>query len=180
LNFLLNFRNSDGRQYRWFELSGIAFFVLWYWYFLVFQCIPTWPQRLVYVYLCHACTVILHLQITLSHFAMSTEADEDDELFVVKALRTTMNVDCPEWFDWFHGGLQFQIEHHLFPRIPRCHFRRLVPIVRAFCVEHDLPYESYSFIGGNVKVHRLLYDVAQQLKLLLLTSSDPAKRFKAE
>lgn len=30
-----------------------------------------------------------------------------------------MGIDCPEWSDFFHGGLQFQAIHHLFLRVPR-------------------------------------------------------------
>lgn len=91
LTFLLNFREKDGRQYRWFELTGILFFISWFFVGLVGFGIPTWPLRLLYIYVAHAATIFLHLQITLSHFAMSTEAEDDDELFAVKALRTTMN-----------------------------------------------------------------------------------------
>ena len=47
-------------------------------------------------------------------------------------LATTMDVDCSEWMDWFHGGLQFQIEHHLFPRVPRHNLREVQKLVKAF------------------------------------------------
>lgn len=47
--------------------------------------------------------------------------------------------------DWFHGGLQFQIEHHLFPRVPRRNLRRIAPAVKKFCKKHDLPYRSADF-----------------------------------
>ena len=40
-------------------------------------------------------------------------------------LNGTMDIDCPAWMDWFHGGLQFQTEHHLFPRWPRHKLRQL-------------------------------------------------------
>ena len=44
---------------------------------------------------------------------------------MVLQLRTTIDVDCSEAMDWFHGGLQFQVEHHIFPILPR-HNLRLV------------------------------------------------------
>ncbi|CAD6238264.1 unnamed protein product [Miscanthus lutarioriparius] len=37
---------------------------------------------------------------------------------VQKQTRGTLDVACPPWMDWFHGELQFQVEHHLFPRLP--------------------------------------------------------------
>lgn len=50
-------------------------------------------------------TMFLHVQITISHFGMPTN-DVQGEGFAEKALRTTMDVECPTWMDWFHGGLQ--------------------------------------------------------------------------
>ncbi|KAI3643577.1 hypothetical protein MP228_013132 [Amoeboaphelidium protococcarum] len=162
LSFLLNFKTNDGRKLRWLELCGMAFFWTWFGYFLVGH-IQGWGLRLMFLYLSHAFTAILHVQITLSHFAMSTEPEHENEHFAVKAARTTMNVDCEEWMDWFHGGLQFQIEHHMFPRIPRCHFRKLAPLVRQFCIEQNLPYQIDHFYGSNLTVLSSLKSVADQV-----------------
>lgn len=68
--------------------------------------------------------------------------------------------------DWFHGGLQFQVEHHLFPRIPRSRLRSLAPLVQTFCKENDLPYYSYGFFKGNGLVRDVMREVADQVKLL--------------
>ena len=38
------------------------------------------------------------------------------------------------------GGLNYQIEHHLFPSMPRPHLRRAAPLIAAYCREHDEPY----------------------------------------
>ena len=43
---------------------------------------------------------------------------KDDEWYITQ-MRTTMNVDTHPLLDWVHIGLQFQVEHHLFPRLPR-------------------------------------------------------------
>ena len=40
-------------------------------------------------------------------------------------LATTLDVDCPPWLDWLHGGLQFQVAHHVFPRVPRHNLREV-------------------------------------------------------
>ena len=50
-------------------------------------------------------TMPLHVQITLSHFGMSTENYGPSETFAAKMLRTTMDIACPTWLDFFHGGL---------------------------------------------------------------------------
>lgn len=108
----------------------------------------------------------LHVQITLSHFAMSTSDMGVHESFPQKMLRTTMDVDCPPWLDFFHGGLQFQAIHHLFPRIPRHNLRRTQELVKEFCREVDIPYAIYTFADGNKEVISRLGEIAKQAKIM--------------
>jgi delta8-fatty-acid desaturase len=89
-----------------------------------------------------------------------------NEPFAAKMLRTTMDVDCPEWFDWFHGGLQYQAVHHLFPRLPRHNLRECVPLVRQFCKEVGLHYYMYNFSTGNGVVLGGMKTVADQVKFM--------------
>jgi fatty acid desaturase len=49
----------------------------------------------------------------------------------------------------FHGGLQYQIEHHLFPRVPRHNLGKVAALVKPFCEKHNIPYISVSFMQGN-------------------------------
>ncbi len=56
-----------------------------------------------------------------------------------------MNWSCPVWLDWFHGGLQFQIEHHLFPALPRHNLRKASLLVQPLCRDLGLHYHSPSF-----------------------------------
>ena len=87
--------------------------------YLSTKSIPTIKLRILYVLISHIVTMPLHVQITLSHFSMSTTDFGPTESFPQKMLRTTMDVDCPPYLDFLHGGLQFQAVHHLFPRVPR-------------------------------------------------------------
>ena len=41
---------------------------------------------------------------------------------------------------WFIGGLNFQIEHHLFTGVCHVHYPKIAPIVRAGCLSYNLPY----------------------------------------
>ena len=114
----------------------------------------------------HMITAPLHVQITLSHFAMSTADLGIHESFPQKMLRTTMDVDCPEWLDFIHGGLQFQAIHHLYPRIPRHNLRRTQKLVQGFCSEVGIPYALYGFVDGNKEVIGRLSEVARQAAIL--------------
>ncbi|KAF2853903.1 fatty acid desaturas-like protein [Plenodomus tracheiphilus IPT5] len=148
--------------HRYFELLGIMVFCTWYGYGVVYKSIPDNWSRFWFVLLAHALTSPLHVQITLSHFAMSTTDMGIHESFPQKMLRTTMDVDCPQWLDFFHGGLQFQAIHHLYPRIPRHNLRKTQKLVQEFCNEVDIPYALYGFVDGNKQVIGRLADVARQ------------------
>ncbi|KAG9780448.1 fatty acid desaturase, partial [Aureobasidium melanogenum] len=151
--------------HRWFEILGQVFFWTWFGYGVVYKSIPTAWDRFVFVMISHMVTAPLHVQITLSHFAMSTTDMGVHESFAQKMLRTTMDVDCPTWLDFFHGGLQFQAVHHLFPRIPRHNLRKAQKYVKEFCKETGIPYAIYGFGQGNKEVIGRLGEVAKQVKV---------------
>ena len=148
--------------FRYFEITGMAVFWAWYGYGVVYKSIPDNWSRFWFVLISHALTSPLHVQITLSHFAMSTSDLGVHESFPQKMLRTTMDVDCPQWLDFFHGGLQFQAVHHLYPRIPRHRLRETQKLVQEFCNEVDIPYALYGFVDGNKQVLSKLADIARQ------------------
>ncbi|XP_014555877.1 hypothetical protein COCVIDRAFT_38441 [Bipolaris victoriae FI3] len=152
--------------HRYFEIMGIMVFWTWYGYGVVYKSIPDNWSRFWFVLITHALTSPLHVQITLSHFAMSTADLGVHESFAQKMLRTTMDVDCPQWLDFFHGGLQFQAIHHLYPRIPRHNLRKTQKLVQEFCNEVDIPYALYGFVDGNKMVIGRLADVARQAAIL--------------
>lgn len=152
--------------HRYFEIMGIMVFWAWYGYGVVYKSVPDNWSRFWFVLITHALTSPLHVQITLSHFAMSTADMGVHESFAQKMLRTTMDVDCPQWLDFFHGGLQFQAIHHLYPRIPRHNLRKTQKLVQEFCNEVDIPYALYGFVDGNKMVIGRLADVARQAAIL--------------
>ncbi|KAK6200383.1 delta-8 sphingolipid desaturase [Scheffersomyces amazonensis] len=160
-------RHGKAAWFRYFELAGLSFFFYWFFYLLVFKSIDGWGNRILYVLVSHIATMLVHVQITLSHFAMSTSDLGVSESFPSRQLRTTMDVDCPEWLDFLHGGLQFQAIHHLFPRIPRHNFRRVQPFVIKFCEEVGLPYSIYGFGEGNEIVISKLADIGKQCTIML-------------
>ncbi|KAG7111893.1 hypothetical protein HYQ44_010088 [Verticillium longisporum] len=159
-------RHGPAWWHRWLEVVGQAFFWAWFGYGIVYRCIPTAWDRVVFVIVSHMLQAPLHIQITLSHFAMSTADLGPAESFPQKMLRTTMDVDCPTWLDFFHGGLQFQAIHHLYPRIPRHNLRRTQKLVQEFCVDVGIPYALYGFVDGNKTVIGKLAEVSRQAAIL--------------
>lgn len=78
--------------------------------------------------------------------------------WAVHQLLTTTNFgNNSQWFSWYIGGLNFQIEHHLFPNICHVHYRRIASIVKSTAFEFDLPYHSATTFMGALRSHvRLL------------------------
>lgn len=149
------------------EVVGLATF--WVWYGAVILSFRSAALGLTFLLVSHFVSSILHLQINVSHFGMSTEDIGCDEHFAVRALRTTCDVDC-ENMQWFHGGLQHQVIHHLFPRMPRPHLHKAVPLVKAFCLENGLVYHSHSFVKGNGLVLDRLREIALHVQFLVSTA----------
>jgi delta8-fatty-acid desaturase len=91
---------------------------------------------------------VIHLQILLSHAYMPrfTEAEQRRIGWIRYQVLGTQNVDT-SWYDgWFHGGLQYQIEHHLYAKVPRHNLPSIQPWVMEFCAKHGLPYHSDPFL----------------------------------
>lgn len=145
-----------------FELSGLIFFLVWYSYLVSY--INGGFNRFLFVFLSSGITSLLHVQITISHFSMDTTERPADEEFFKHQLRTTMDVDCSPWMDWLHGGLQFQIVHHLFPRMPRPNYRAASKYVLDFCLKHNISYTKFDFIESNKVIINHLEKVANQVK----------------
>jgi delta8-fatty-acid desaturase len=76
-----------------------------------------------------------------------------------------MDVDCPEWMDWFHGGLQYQTTHHLFPRLPRHRLRFVREMAMEYAKEQGIKYNHFPFVEANGVVLGKLRDVAGQARI---------------
>lgn len=68
--------------------------------------------------------------------------------FLHRQVSASRNVRGSRWVDVVMGGLNRQVEHHLFPSMPRPNLRRVQPLVREFCVQNDIAYTEASFAGA--------------------------------
>ena len=169
---VLSTRSSGlGSTKAWWIRPTEVVFMSCYWflfgYCLLWCSLPTWTTRVAFVLVSHIVTAPLHVQITLSHWGMSTADLGESESFAQRQLRTTMDVDCPAWLDFIHGGLQFQAMHHLFPRVPRHNLRRVQVLGRQFSKDTGIPYSTLGFVDGNRKVLGRLSDVGDQVRILV-------------
>jgi len=84
--------------------------------------------------------------------------------WAVHQLLTTTNFgNESRWFSWYVGGLNFQIEHHLFPNICHVHYRKIASIVKETAGEFGIPYRSVkTFLGALILHGRLLKQLGKQ------------------
>ncbi len=104
-------------------------------------------QAVLFIVLHHACWgIYLGLIFAPNHKGMPY-VDETTELdFLRSQVLTSRNVFSHPVTDFFYNGLNFQIEHHLFPSMPRNNLRHAQTIVKAFCQQKDIPYYETSIV----------------------------------
>ena len=72
----------------------------------------------------------------------------------VHQLETTANFsNSKSFFSWFIGGLNYQIEHHLFPNMSHVHHKKVSKIVKATAEEFNLPYNVQPTFGSALWSH---------------------------
>jgi fatty acid desaturase len=94
-----------------------------------------------------------------NHKGMAILAADDRSDFLRRQVLTSRNVRGNRLVDYALGGLNYQIEHHLFPSMPRPNLRRAQPVVREFCRRHGLPYCETGLIDSYVQALRYLHAV---------------------
>jgi fatty acid desaturase len=101
----------------------------------------------------------LALVVAPNHIGMPTWPSSSSLTFLDQQVRSSRNVAPGPLCDFLFGGLNYQIEHHLFPMMPRNHFATARELVRPFCEERGLPYAEL----GVLEVFRLVWHEAPRV-----------------
>jgi fatty acid desaturase len=83
-----------------------------------------------------------------NHKGMPIATGRDAASFLRRQVLASRDVRRGWLVDWALGGLNYQIEHHLFPSMPRANLRRAQPMVRAYCTRIGLPYRECSLLDS--------------------------------
>ncbi|XP_067902275.1 acyl-CoA 6-desaturase isoform X1 [Heterodontus francisci] len=92
----------------------------------------------------------------MNHIPMNID-DEKHKDWLSMQLDSTCNIEQSSFNDWFSGHLNFQIEHHLFPMMPRHNYYKIAPLVKSLCDKHGLNYQvkpllqAFKDIVGSLK-----------------------------
>lgn len=137
------------------------------WYFGLVLALPLlfielpWYQIVVGFLLMHAiCGLALALIFQSAHVIEETKVYQPDKNgtvennWAIHQMNTTANfANESVFFSWFIGGLNFQIEHHLFPNICHVHHKQLSKIVKATANEFDVPYHQHKTFISVLRSH---------------------------
>ncbi|XP_064646893.1 acyl-CoA Delta-6 desaturase-like [Lineus longissimus] len=111
-----------------------------FWFYMFFRCLEshwfTWVTQ-------------------MSHIPMDIDHDNGRDWLTMQ-LKSTCNVDPSLFNDWFTGHLNFQIEHHLFPTMPRHNYIKIKPLVESLCKKHKLNYQSKTLYAAFADIIRSL------------------------
>lgn len=137
--------------------------VMYYAYAFVLPMIfaPTWWIALVgYLIMHFVAGFVLAIVFQCAHVIEKTDYPKPLETgnmetdFFVHQLNTTANFGSrSKFFSWFVGGLNFQVEHHLFPNICHIHYKKLSPIVKKTALEFGYPYHSFATFFEALRCH---------------------------
>ena len=113
-----------------------------------------------------SCGFFLAIVFGLGHNGMAVyDADARPDFWKLQ-VTTTRNITgghgFPQWFvDWFCGGLQYQVDHHLFPGLPRHNLKKTHDLVKSFCKEWGVKYHEADMYDGTIEVLQCLDNVAK-------------------
>ncbi|GAB2702301.1 fatty acid desaturase family protein [Kitasatospora kifunensis] len=125
------------------------------------------PGRALVFALLHHALFGLHLGLAFApnHKGMEMPDSQDDGWgHLRRQVLTSRNVRGGLLTDWFLGGLNYQIEHHLFPSMPRPNLRLAQPLVRAHCAAVGIPYTETSLFDSYHQAFSHMHEVGAPLR----------------
>ena len=132
---------------------GIALRILFY---IRFYAVPLWIYPSLYT-ICNIGVSLaiggayLGINFIISHNFVGVLNDTSDTTdWAISQIESSSTVGG-RVLGFFHGGLNYQIEHHLFPRISHDHYYKIKPIVQEWCKKYKVKYNYYDSIWDNIK-----------------------------
>lgn len=103
--------------------------------------------------------LLVAIVVTCNHQTEEILPSDSAYCFSSDQYNTTRGVHCDNFVtEYLFGGMQYQLEHHLFPTMPRYYYPKLRPLVKAFAEENDLPFK----VSGVVEIIKLNYQVLKR------------------
>jgi linoleoyl-CoA desaturase len=163
--------SKQKRRYAWLLTELIGSKVLYALYIIIIPImvldIPWWATILAFLTMQVICGLLLTTIFQLAHimpssqFPLPNEKGSLENSWAIHQLLTTTNfAPRSKIMSWYIGGLNYQIEHHLFPNICHIHYKKISPIVENTARKYGIPYHSEAnfiqAIRSHVKMLKML------------------------
>ena len=131
-------------------IAKLLYITIWIVLPLIFIDIVWWQILIGFFIMHYVAGVILSVTFQLAHIVDDAQTPLPDEsgtmknTWAIHQLFTTVNFGTKNKIvNWFTGGLNHQVEHHIFPNISHVHYTKISKIVRETAKEFNLPYNEY-------------------------------------
>jgi fatty acid desaturase len=99
-----------------------------------------------------------------NHTGMPILEKEEQMDFLHRQVLTARNIIPNPLIDFWYGGLNYQIEHHLFPKMPRNKLKEARLIVKSFCEMHSIAYAETTFSETYRDIHEYFYRISTEVR----------------
>ncbi len=165
VKFLLRQRT----KYDIYEWSLLFIHIVLYLAF-VFSCMGLW-QAVLFIAIHQALTgFYLGAIFAPNHKGMPILEQESSMDWLHRQVLTARNIYAHPVTDFTYGGLNYQIEHHLFPSMARNKLKQAQPLVKAFCQQHAITYHETNILRSFREILQYLHHIGASLR----RSSRPA------
>ena len=157
--FRTSLQKMDRSEHFMFWLSKILYLVFYIALPVLMIGWSNWALMFAFMHLSMGLTLALVFQ--LAHVVEHAEFElvEENDIIIenewaIHQVKTTANfAPRNKIISWFVGGLNYQVEHHLFPRVSHIHYPHISRIVEETCKKYNLPYNVYSTMTSAVASH---------------------------
>lgn len=155
---------SENRPWEFFGI-----FLHFLWTGALVASFPVLSHGVLYWYIASCCVGVLEIQLLISHYTKPFEEKDTAKQigFARRQIAAVVDIECPSWMDWFHGGLNLHSPHHMFPRMNRKYYREAYPQILGLCKKHGVKLDSKSWFGC------LVATLSHLKKMDTLFSMDP-------
>merc|ERR1711964_115164 len=161
------FIDSMLEERRPLQLSAIA--VHWALLIALLSLFPTWGYAALWLYCASCLRGVLHLQLLVSHYDKPFTEKQNPKChsYLRRQAEAITDIINPRWLDWFHGGLNFHLVHHVWPKLPRARYREANDLLMALCDKHGIHVVRKYFFESHWAIVQHLKKCSEEYRMEL-------------
>lgn len=168
---------NKGEKYRGIETLLLVVHHILY-FGMLFYCLNPWQAVIFLVIHQLLFGLFLGAAFAPNHKGMPILEKGSKIDFLRRQVLTSRNVSGGFFNDFWYGGLNYQVEHHLFPSMPRNNLKQAQKIVKAFCQEHEIAYYETGVIQSFREILLFLHEVSAPLREKKIRTRKPGLKIR--